>query len=165
MWLMHLTRKLRMVHTSALFKSFPILYHRWMVLAQYLLFSQDNKLICQPTFRTEYFPIGTHIQADFNVLNINSIREFTSAFNVIYATSSYPFSSPNRLKHPPVYILEYNVPSQVPCKLFKLDNLCIVLGLGFASASDFRIIKVRRRKQFAIIKQLQLIFKKVNNNN
>ena len=138
MWLMHLTRKLRMVHTSALFKSFPRLYHRWMVLAQYLLFSQDNKLICQPTFRTEYFPIGTHIQADFNVLNINSIREFTSAFNVIYATSSYPFSFPNRLKHPPVYILEYNVSvfssSYWTCSFIRLDECG-----EFSGFSDFVI--------------------------
>ena len=88
---------------KGLLKSIPQLT---VLLPIYLIYKY-TQLICHPTVRTYDVPIGTCIQSSFTFFNSTFIRGFTSYFNVIYSTSSYPLGSPIKSIFPPVSFLKY----------------------------------------------------------
>ena len=49
------------------------------------------------------------LQMDFEFLNIESIRGFTSTFMDICFATSYPFGFSSRIKRPPLNILKFPV--------------------------------------------------------
>lgn len=100
------------------------------------MIAKATRLIRQPTVDMSNVPIGTRIQADFTFFNVESIRGFTSAFNVIESTVSYPFGFPSRSKRPPVSILKYIVSVLrsfgFSVKIIRLDE-----GGELAKSADF----------------------------